>query len=69
MALERGKAWLRGLQNRDGGWGAFEREVNQEVYNQILYNDEKNASWRPWRLSIAVATLCNLDPNTYSTSI
>jgi len=40
--IGRGMAWLAGLQNTDGGWGAFEREVNEEVYNEILYNDEKN---------------------------
>lgn len=41
-AIDLGKRWLLGLQNSDGGWGAFELEVNQEVYNEILYNDEKN---------------------------
>ncbi len=40
--MDRGLAWLVGLQNADGGWAAFEREVNDEVYNEILYNDEKN---------------------------
>ena len=41
-ALDLGKRWLLGMQNADGGWGAFELEVNEEVYNEILYNDEKN---------------------------
>lgn len=42
QSLDLGRRWLLGLQNADGGWGAFEREVNDEVYNEILYNDEKN---------------------------
>lgn len=40
--LERGVRWITGLQNADGGWGAFERDVDDVVYNEILYNDEKN---------------------------
>ncbi len=40
--LGRGLAWLTGLQNPDGGWGAFEREVDDKTYDEILYNDEKN---------------------------
>lgn len=41
-ALDLARRWLLGLQNADGGWGAFERDVDDEVYNEILYNDEKN---------------------------
>lgn len=40
--IERGVRWVTGLQNADGGWGAFERDVDDVVYNEILYNDEKN---------------------------
>ncbi|MCO5167198.1 MAG: squalene--hopene cyclase [Planctomycetes bacterium] len=40
--IERGVRWITGLQNADGGWGAFERDVDDVVYNEILYNDEKN---------------------------
>ena len=42
QVFQRGMGWLMGMQNKDGGWGAFEREVNEEVYDEILYNDEKN---------------------------
>jgi squalene-hopene/tetraprenyl-beta-curcumene cyclase len=41
-AIALGRDWVVGLQNADGGWGAFELEVNDEVFNEILYNDEKN---------------------------
>ncbi|WP_161624043.1 squalene--hopene cyclase [Methylohalobius crimeensis] len=41
-ALDLARRWLLGLQNGDGGWGAFELEVNDERFNEILYNDEKN---------------------------
>ncbi|MHC4393471.1 MAG: squalene--hopene cyclase [Planctomycetota bacterium] len=37
-----GIQWLLGLQNKDGGWGAFERGVDNEIYNEILFNDAKN---------------------------
>lgn len=40
--MSRGLDWLTGMQNDDGGWGAFERDVDEEVYNHIVYNDEKN---------------------------
>ncbi len=40
--FKRGINWVLGLQNADGGWGAFERDVDDDIYNEILYNDEKN---------------------------
>ncbi len=40
--FKRGVRWVLGLQNADGGWGAFERDVDDDIYNEILYNDEKN---------------------------
>ncbi|MBI3725493.1 squalene--hopene cyclase [bacterium] len=40
--FDRGVRWVLGLQNADGGWGAFERDVDDDIYNEILYNDEKN---------------------------
>jgi squalene-hopene/tetraprenyl-beta-curcumene cyclase len=40
--FEVGLKWLLALQNKDGGWGAFERDVDNEIYNEILFNDAKN---------------------------
>ncbi len=41
-AFDLGLEWLLGLQNDDGGFGAFERDVDNEIYNEILFNDAKN---------------------------
>jgi len=42
LSIDLGRRWLCGLQNRDGGWGAFELEVDNVRFDEILYNDEKN---------------------------
>ncbi|MGE0707024.1 MAG: squalene--hopene cyclase [Planctomycetota bacterium] len=41
-SIDLGRQWLVGLQNRDGGWGAFELEIDNRRFDEILYNDEKN---------------------------
>ena len=38
-AIERGLAWLVGMQNRDGGWGAFDHENNLQFLNHIPFAD------------------------------
>ena len=38
-AIERGRSWLLGMQNRDGGWGAFDRECTNEVWTYIPFAD------------------------------
>src|SRR5262245_9771224 len=38
-AIERGRRWLLGMQNDDGGWGAFDRECTNEVWTFIPFAD------------------------------
>ncbi len=38
-AVGRGLAWQRAMQNRDGGWGAFDRECNRKVLEFIPFAD------------------------------
>jgi len=39
--LRKGLEWLFNMQNTDGGWGAFDKDVNNPIYNRILFNDFK----------------------------
>ncbi|MEM6703005.1 MAG: squalene--hopene cyclase [Acidobacteriota bacterium] len=38
-AVGRGLAWQRAMQNRDGGWGAFDRECNRKVLEYVPFAD------------------------------
>ena len=38
-ALDRGRDWQLGMQNRDGGWGAFDKECDNEVLTWIPFAD------------------------------
>ncbi len=38
-ATERGVQWLLGMQNRDGGWAAFDRDINREVLTKVPFAD------------------------------
>jgi squalene-hopene/tetraprenyl-beta-curcumene cyclase len=38
-AIERGRKWLLGMQNDDGGWGAFDRGCTNEVWTYIPFAD------------------------------
>ncbi len=38
-AVRRGLAWLLAMQNNDGGWAAFDREINQEWLTRIPFAD------------------------------
>ena len=38
-AVRRGLAWQRAMQNRDGGWGAFDRECNRKVLEYVPFAD------------------------------
>ena len=36
---ERGVRWLLGMQNRDGGWAAFDRGINRELLTKVPFAD------------------------------
>lgn len=38
-ARERGLRWLLNLQNRDGGWAAFDRDIDRQVLTQVPFAD------------------------------
>lgn len=38
-AVKRAIDWLIGMQNRDGGWGAFDRNINREVLTKVPFAD------------------------------
>jgi squalene-hopene/tetraprenyl-beta-curcumene cyclase len=38
-AIERGGEWVRGLQSRNGGWGAFDADNNALYLNNIPFSD------------------------------
>jgi squalene-hopene/tetraprenyl-beta-curcumene cyclase len=38
-AIELGTKWLVSMQNRDGGWGAFDRDNDRSLLNQIPFAD------------------------------
>ena len=38
-AVARGQAWLLAMQNRDGGWGAFDKDCDNEVLTYIPFAD------------------------------
>jgi squalene-hopene/tetraprenyl-beta-curcumene cyclase len=38
-AVERGIRWMLGLQNKDGGWAAFDRGITREVFTKVPFAD------------------------------
>jgi squalene-hopene/tetraprenyl-beta-curcumene cyclase len=42
LAIERGFEWLVGMQGSDGGWGAFDRDNNRQILNEIPFADLKS---------------------------
>ena len=38
-AIERGFRWLLGMQNDDGGWAAFDRNINRELLTKVPFAD------------------------------
>lgn len=38
-AMVRGTRWMLGMQNRDGGWGAFDRNNTREIFTRVPFAD------------------------------
>ncbi|WP_162658857.1 squalene--hopene cyclase [Tuwongella immobilis] len=38
-AVQRGLAWLRAMQNQDGGWAAFDRDITLELLERVPFAD------------------------------
>jgi squalene-hopene/tetraprenyl-beta-curcumene cyclase len=38
-SIGRGARWIAGMQNRDGGWGAFDRDNDRELFTRVPFAD------------------------------
>lgn len=55
-ALRRGVQWLLSMQNKDGGWGAFDRDNSREIMNNIPFADH-NAMLDPSSADVTARVL------------
>jgi squalene-hopene/tetraprenyl-beta-curcumene cyclase len=65
-ATERGLRWLLAMQNRDGGWAAFDREINRELLTRVPFADH-NAMLDPSCPDITARVLEALGHHGYGT--
>jgi squalene-hopene/tetraprenyl-beta-curcumene cyclase len=65
--VERGLRWLLGMQNRDGGWAAFDRDINREVLTKVPFADH-NAMLDPSCPDITARVLEALGYHGYQVS-
>lgn len=59
QALSRGESWIRSMQNRDGGWGAFDKDNNAEFLCNVPFADH-NAMIDPSSPDLAARVLESL---------
>jgi squalene-hopene/tetraprenyl-beta-curcumene cyclase len=58
-ALQRGVAWLERLQNRDGGWGAFDQDCDREFLTHVPFADH-NAMIDPSTVDVSARVVMAL---------
>ncbi len=67
-AARRGLAWLLGMQNEDGGWGAFDRACDREILTHVPFADH-NALLDPSTADVTARVIdslcrCGLAPES-----
>jgi squalene-hopene/tetraprenyl-beta-curcumene cyclase len=55
-AIARGARWIAGMQNSDGGWGAFDRNNDREIFTLVPFADH-NAMIDPSTADLTARTL------------
>jgi squalene-hopene/tetraprenyl-beta-curcumene cyclase len=63
-AVERALRWLLAMQNRDGGWAAFDRDINRDVLTKVPFADH-NAMLDPSCPDITARVLEALGHHSY----